>query len=76
MHHTITSVAKTQRLDVEKLVEFAKTNRNAFVDMSGELITTTFFVDGLIDDFLAAGNERLAWVRDPKGGLIQPGLLK
>jgi hypothetical protein len=77
MQHTVEFVARTQRLDIEKFVEFAKNHRGAFVDrFSGLLVTSTLFVDDLINDFLAAGNEHLPWVKDPAGGLIQPGMLE
>jgi hypothetical protein len=72
----VETVARDQRLDVEKFVEFASASPNAFVDaFTGQLITCTWLVDDLIDDFLAAGNARLPWARDPRGGLIQPGWL-
>lgn len=77
MHLIVEVVARDNRLDVEKFVDFASNHNGAFVDaFSGQLITNTWSVDDLIDDFLAAGNTRLPWAKDPRGGLIQPGWLE
>ena len=57
MQHLITYVAKTQRLDEIKFVEFSKSHRGAYFDEAGNLMTSTLFVNELIKDFLALGNE-------------------
>lgn len=75
MHHLVTYVAKTQRLDEIKFVEFSKSHRGAFFDEADNLMTSTMFVNDLVKDFLAAGNERLSRVPHPDGGLIQPGFV-
>jgi len=58
MYYPVTYVARAQRLDPIKFVEFSKTHDSAFVE-EGVLITCTMFVDALIKDFLADGNERI-----------------
>lgn len=77
MNHSVEYVARSKRLDVVAFTAFATAHPDTFVDtFSDQLVTNTWSVDDLVNDFLAAGNVRLPWVKDPNGsGMIQPGFL-
>lgn len=68
MNLSVEYVARSKRLEVEAFTKFASTHPDAFVDTFSEVLSTnTWFVDGLVADFLALGNVRLPWVKDPNG---------
>lgn len=53
MIHRVDFVAKTNNLPVDEFVAFCATHRDVWKDGRGVLITTTIFVEKLIDDFKA-----------------------
>ena len=76
MNTNVAVVARNERFNVDAFEAFAENHPAAFIDrFSGQLITSTWGVDDLIQDFLKAGNKRLPWAKHPDGGLIQPGWL-
>lgn len=70
MHHRLDFVAESRHADVEPFVAFAMLPENhrkyGIIDTGHGATVSTWHVDALVQDFFAAGNERLpgdVWLR-------------